>query len=475
MGVEGTEKIYSTFTPRSSRIEGIDRVVFFGLQGFIKEYLIEYFNEQFFNKNKEVVVNDYKRIIENTLGKQSATTEHIEALHDLGYLPIKICALPEGSLVPIRCPMFTIENTHKDFYWLTNFLETLISACVWKPCTSTTIVKQYRDICEEWAERTAETKNFIDFQCHNFSYRGMHSNEDGIVCGAGHMLYFKGSDTIPSIQYLENHYNASVENEIVGVSCYASEHSIQCQYQDDYTYFKNLITKVIPNGLVSIVADGYDYWGVFKNVIPKLKEDIMKRDGKVVIRADSGVPADILCGDPYSNDPLIQKGSVEALWDLFGGTINDKGYKVLDPHIGIIYGEAITPEVLKEIFTRLEVKGFSCENVVVGVGSYGIGHHTRDTFGMAIKATYTIVDGKETFIFKDPKTDTSKMKKSQTGKVAVFESEGKLIWQDHLFQYQKDELAGIDLLQEIFVDGKLLRDQTLQDIRSRANASYCKM
>jgi nicotinamide phosphoribosyltransferase len=286
MGVEGTEKIYSTFTPRSSRIEGIDRVVFFGLQGFIKEYLIEYFNEQFFNKNKEVVVNDYKRIIENTLGKQSATTEHIEALHDLGYLPIKICALPEGSLVPIRCPMFTIENTHKDFYWLTNFLETLISACVWKPCTSTTIVKQYRDICEEWAERTAETKNFIDFQCHNFSYRGMHSNEDGIVCGAGHMLYFKGSDTIPSIQYLENHYNASVENEIVGVSCYASEHSIQCQYQDDYTYFKNLITKVIPNGLVSIVADGYDYWGVFKNVIPKLKEDIMKRDGKVVIRPD---------------------------------------------------------------------------------------------------------------------------------------------------------------------------------------------
>jgi hypothetical protein len=271
-------------------------------------------------------------------------------------------------------------------------------------------------------------------------------------------------------------------SEIVQTACIlAGYRSTYTEFEDNRSVkFNNVHSiSILKNrsyvGGQVITKEYVDYNGRVYCVTVPNGAIVIKRNEQVMISGNSGVPADILCGDPYSNDPLIQKGSVEALWDLFGGTINDKGYKVLDPHIGIIYGEAITPEVLNEIFTRLEVKGFSSENVVVGVGSYGIGHHTRDTFGMAIKATYTIVDGKETFIFKDPKTDTSKMKKSQTGKVAVFESEGKLIWQDHLFQYQKDELAGIDLLQEIFVDGKLLRDQTLQDIRSRANASYCKM
>lgn len=467
MSEKGTEKIYSTFTPRYSRIEGIDSVVFFGLQGFIKEYLIDYFSDNFFNVDKETVIADYKRIITYTLGENCADTSHIEALHDLGYLPIQIKAVKEGTIVPMRVPVFTIENTHKEFYWLTNFLETFISACMWKVITATTITKKYRDICEKWANITADSHAHIQWQCHNFSYRGMSGHEDAVTTGAGQLLYFTGTDTIPSIQYLEQYYNANVETELVGASVLATEHSIQCGYQDDLRYFKRMIEDVAPSGIISIVSDGYDYWNVIGNILPQLKGNIMSRDGKLVIRPDSGDPVKIICGDPISSARLESWGSVEALWNIFGGTINNKGYKVLDSHVGLIYGDAITPERAEEIFKQLEAKGFSSENVVFGVGSYSLGYYTRDTFSFALKATYTVIDGVEKFIFKDPKTDSG-IKKSQKGMVAVVENQdGEVVLVDNLNQVERKELEDIDLLEDVFIDGKLVRDETLSEIRAR--------
>lgn len=547
MSEEGTEKIYSTFTPRGSRIEGIDEVVFFGLQGFIKDYLIDYFNENFFNRKKEDVVKEYKEIITYTLGEDCANSSHIEKLHDLGYLPIKIKALKEGTIVPMRVPVFTIENTHKDFYWLTNFLETLISACVWKPITATTIAKKYRDICEHWADKTADTKDHIQWQCHNFSYRGMSGNEDAITTGAGHLLFFTGTDTIPSIQYLRDYYNADIKKELIAGSVKATEHSIQTQYQDDYKYIKRMITEVAPKGIVSVVSDGYDYWNVIENVIPSLKEEIMRRNGKCVLRPDSGDPVKIICGNvqiidleeesgcktieeckkvvkailkeeieeetphgEYGSDEnsgifkfqgkyykakieiewnrwdkqyyfidetrlkcfeeteltLEQKGSVEALWDIFGGTVNSKNYKVLHPSIGLIYGDSITPERADAILRQLEAKGYSSENIVFGVGSYSLGMHSRDTFMFALKATYTVINGEEKQIFKDPKTDNG-VKKSQKGLVSVIEEDGKIVYIDGLNAKDKENMKVIDLLEDVFEDGKLLRDESLADIRAR--------
>ena len=467
MSEKGTEKIYSTFTPRHSRIEGINEVVFFGLQGFIKDYLIDNFNESFFNIDKEIVVADYKRIIKNSLGENCADTSHIEALHDLGYLPIKIKAVKEGTLIPMKVPVFTIENTKKEFYWLTNFLETLISANMWKVITATTIVKKYRDICEKWAEKTCDSKDHIQWQCHNFSYRGMSGHEDAVTTGAGHLLYFTGSDTIPSIQYLEQYYGANVEKELVSASVLATEHSIQCGYQDDLRYFKRMITEVAPSGIVSIVSDGYDYWNVIGNIVPELKDIIMSRDGKTVLRPDSGSPVKIICGDNEATEELVRKGSVESLWDIFGGTINSKGYKVLDSHVGLIYGDSIDPTNAEEIFKQLETKGFSCENIVYGVGSYSLGYHTRDTFSMALKATYTVIDGKEKFIFKDPKTDIGGIKKSQRGMVAVVNGENGIYLADGLNEMEKDAMSIIDLLEDVFIDGKLVRDESLAEIRAR--------
>lgn len=466
MSEKGTEKIYSTFTPRGSRIAGINSIVFTGLQGFTKDYLIEYFNDNFFNKPKEEVINDYRRTIKYTLGDDCANTEHIEALYDLGYLPIKIKAVKEGMIIPIRIPVFTIENTHKEFYWLTNFLETFISANMWKVITAATISKQYHDICVEWANKTCDNNEHVQWQCHNFSYRGMSGNEDAITTGAAHLLFFTGTDTIPSIQYLEHYYNANIEKELVASSVLATEHSIQTQYQDDYRYYKRMITEVAPSGIVSVVSDGYDYWNVIENVIPSLKQEILNRDGKVVVRPDSGDPIKIICGDENATEELIKKGSVEALWDIFGGTINSKGYKVLDPHIGLIYGDAITPERATEIFRQLEAKGFASSNIVYGVGSYSLGMHSRDTFMFALKATYTIVNGKEIKIFKNPKTDSG-IKKSQKGKVAVIQnSDGMIEYIDDLNETQYRNVKN-NLLEDVFIDGKLIRDEKLSDIRKR--------
>ena len=467
MSEKGTEKIYSTFTPRHSRIEGINEVVFFGLQGFIKDYLIDNFNEYFFDMDKEIVVADYKRIIKNSLGDNCADTSHIEALHDLGYLPIKIKAVKEGTLIPMKVPVFTIENTQKEFYWLTNFLETLISANMWKVITATTIVKKYRDICEKWAEKTCDGKDHIQWQCHNFSYRGMSGHEDAVTTGAGHLLYFTGSDTIPSIQYLEQYYNSNVENELIVSSVLATEHSIQCGYQDDLRYFKRMITEVAPSGIVSIVSDGYDYWNVIGNIVPELKDIIMARDGKVVVRPDTGSPVKIICGDIESTDELIKKGSVEALWDTFGGTINSKGYKVLDSHISIIYGDSISPEIAEETFKQLEAKGFSAENIVYGVGSYSLGYYTRDTFSFALKATYTVIDGEEKFIFKDPKTDIGGIKKSQKGMVIVIDGVGGIYMVDELNSKEREANTKFDMLEDVFIDGKLVRNESLAEIRAR--------
>jgi len=548
MSEKGTQKIYSTFTARGTRIEDIKEVVFFGLQGFIKEYLIEYFNENFFNLPKEKVVASYKRTIKYTLGDSSADSTHIEALHDLGYLPIKIMAVKEGTLIPLRVPPFTVESTNKDFFWLTQFLETLSSANTWKVITATTIVKKYRNICEEWAEKTCDSTAHIQWQCHNFSYRGMSGHEDAYTTGAGHLLYFTGTDTIPAIEYLEQYYNANIETELVGSSVLATEHSIQCGYQDDLRYFKRMITEVAPSGIISIVSDGYDYWNVIDNVLPTLKDTIMSRDGKLVIRPDSGDPVKIICGsvmdieedkdltlenikewykdvsreyfcdncdsDGYIDEKIYycridnklykvdckasitserggysdskyyvvdgvkvyyeeieltieQKGSVEALWDTFGGIVNSKGYKVLDSHIGLIYGDAITTERAEEIFKQLEAKGFSSENIVFGVGSYSLGYYTRDTFMIALKSTYTIIDGEEKFIFKDPKTDTDGIKKSQRGMVAVVNGESGIYLIDGLNEMEKDATSIIDLLEDVFIDGMLYRDESLAEIRAR--------
>lgn len=454
---KGIQKVYSTWTPRTSRIPGIDKVVAFGFQAFLHDYQ-RMFQDLFFDKPWNEIENEYKRIVKNTLGDPNPDTSHIEYLHDLGYLPLKIQAIPEGTLVPIRVPMLTIENTDPNCFWLTNYLETLMSCSLWQASTSATIANAYRVLLERYATETAGNIDFVQFQGHDFSMRGMSSLQSAISSGEGHLLSFVGTDTIPAIQALEAHYYADVTKELVGTSIPATEHSVQCAYADDDEYFRRMVTEVYPSGFVSIVSDGYDFWDVINRVLPSLKEAIMAREGKVVIRPDSGDPVKIVCGDPDGKTEAERKGAIECLWDLFGGTVNAQGYKELDPHIGLIYGDAITLTRCEQICEQLKQKGFASTNVVYGIGSYTYQYNTRDTFGFTIKSSLCVVDGQEKEIFKDPKTDNG-IKKSLKGRVSVVEENGKLVAKD-----QQPE-GSPTLMNTIFENGLMFNPRTLSEVR----------
>lgn len=460
-----TETVYSTWTPRSSKyFPRTDKVIAFGFQGFIQKYLIDYFNENFFRRNKTNVINEYKRIVKFTLGVDNPGTKHIEELHDLGYLPLEIKALREGTCVPMRVPMLTIRNTDKKFFWLTNYFETLLSVELWKPCTSATIANEYRKILENYAKSTSSKLDFVQFQAHDFSMRGMSCVESAAISGAAHLTSFVGTDTIPAIIYLEKYYGANIEEELVGTSIPATEHSVMCAGGDgdgEFATYKRLITEVYPDGFISIVSDTWNLWECIDKIIRPLKDAILRRDGRVVLRPDSGDPVKILCGDCSSKTGSISKGVVELLWDIFGGVVNHKGYKELDSHIGVIYGDAITIDRCEEICARLKENGFASTNVVFGIGSYTYQYNTRDTFGFALKATVCVIDGEEKQIYKNPVTDDG-IKKSNRGAIVVqTDNANKLICKDGLSLTNNEN----DSLKTIFYDGLLLNVTTLEKIR----------
>lgn len=459
---EGTELIYSNFTARSSRIPGVNSVVIFGVQYFIKDYLIRRFNEGFFSKPKEEVIRRYKRRIDFSLGKDTVPTDHLEALHDLGYLPIEIKALPEGSICPLRVPLLTIKNTLPEFFWLTNFLETILSNVLWHPITSATIAFEYRKILNKYAAETSDIPEFVQWQGHDFSMRGHSSFESSLVSGGAHLLSFTGTDTIPSIDWLEHFYGADCEQEIIGGSVPATEHSVMCMggSETERETYERLITQVYPKGIISIVSDTWNYWKVLDELIRGLKDKILARDGKVVIRPDSGDPVKIVCGDPDAPKGSLEwKGTIEILWEIFGGEINSKGFKQLDHHIGVIYGDGITLQRCNDICSRLKEKGFASTNMVYGIGSYTYQYVTRDTFGFAVKSTYGIIKGEPRQIFKDPITDDG-VKRSAKGLLRVNSDYT-------LSQCVSPEEEREGLLETVFLNGQLTKEFSLKEIRER--------
>ncbi len=469
-----TTMVYSNLTARSSRT-GINKVVAFGFQYFVEEYLIRQFKETFFDRPKDEVLAEYQRRVDNYLGPGAVTIGHIAALHDMQYLPLQIKAIPEGTSVPLRVPMLTIRNTIPEFFWLTNMLETLMSSVVWHPCTSATTALQYRKTFERYAKLTGGPKDFVPWQGHDFSFRGLTGPETAALSGAAHLLSFTGTDTVPAIDLLEEYYGADSDKELVGGSVPATEHSVMCMgmQDDERATFKRLLTETYPAGPLSVVSDTWDFWKVLTEYLPSLKAEVMARDGKLIVRPDSGDPVKIICGDgglSHASDGTLRaeyQGAIEVLWNTFGGKVNTTGFKELDPHIGLIYGEAITLERQEEILSRLNAKGFASTNVVFGIGSYTYQYVTRDTYGFAIKSTFgaTLSRG-DLPIFKDPATDSG-LKKSAKGLLRVDRDDnGELIvLEDVSWQ---DEQGGE--LQVIFEDGLTCNRQSLKQIRARIEA-----
>lgn len=547
---QGTEFVYSNFTPRTDRLAKLlpdfdHKVVFFGLQGVIQWLLIDNWNAEFFGKPKQEVVAKFKRRMDGALGVGAVSTDHIEALHDLGYLPLHIKALPEGSRVNIRVPVFTVVNTDSRFYWLTNYVETMLSAECWKSITTATIAYEYRRLLQDYAERTGSPKEFVQWQGHDFSMRGMSGLHDAAKSGAGHLLSFTGTDTIAAIDYLEDYYDAA--DEFVGGSVPATEHSVMCMggVEDEIETFRRLIQDLYPSGVVSIVSDTWDFWKVVTEYATTLKPIIEARQpdvlglAKVVFRPDSGNPVEILCGSAVIEDIQVntieearnwaldsledrvcfstphgehgadkaeghfrfngqvflakasiewnrhdnrfyyidgaslvsfepveltpaEKGAVECLWEVFGGTVTATGHRLLSPCVGLIYGDAITLDRAHQILEGLHKKGFASGNIVFGVGSYTYQHVTRDTFGHAYKATWGVVNGESRELFKDPVTDSG-AKKSAKGLLRVERVEGDFILHDQ----QTLEQANSGELRTVFHNGSAESVEKLSTIRAR--------
>jgi nicotinamide phosphoribosyltransferase len=477
---DGTTKVYSNFTPRSmshfnvpEQYKADKKIVWFGLQGFLHE-LNQVWKETFFDIDVDTVCSEFSAFVAPFCGPNGFDVTRLRELHAIGYLPLEIKALPEGARVPIGVPVFTITNTADTAFWLPNYLETWLSTEMWKTTTSATMARVYRKIIDEYADLTGGNKEFVAFQGHDFSMRGMSGIIDGGKSGAGHLLSFAGTDVLSAVHYINEYYHG--KSTFVGCSVPASEHSVMSTEtkEEELEVFRRLI-KMYPSGVVSLVSDTYDFFQVVTKFATILKDDILNRVpdsmglAKVVFRPDSGDPVKIICGNPDAPvDSPEYKGAVECLWDIFGGTVNDKGYKTLNPRVGLIYGDSITVERCEEILKQLAAKGFASDNIVFGIGSYTYQHQTRDTLGFAMKATYRETNGKGVAIFKDPKTDSG-TKKSAKGLLCVHKSplSGDYILVDQVSVEgeQKGELK------TVYLNGNILVDDSFEVIRARLTQS----
>ena len=456
-------KSVSYFTPRMSRVKRWDKVVMFGLQGFIKTYLIDYFNEEFFNRPFDEVIAEYKRIMDATLGKDAYKIEKVENLHRLGYLPIEIVALPEGTLVPMHVPMFGITNTHPEFAWLPQSIESLISAEMWHPMLAATVGYTYREIVNKYYDLTCDDNIPRARALGAFDFRGEECLQSAEKAGAGWCLSFLNTATVPTIPYLEANYNCDCTKEPVAFGSPSTEHSVMCSNYavdgDEITLLRRLLTEIYPNTSFSAVLDSYDYWNVIENILPQLRDEIMAHNGCMLMRGDSGDCVEVVTQ------------TVFKLWDIFGGTVNNKGYKVLDPHVKAIYGDSITIQRCEQIYQILMENGFACSNVALGVGSFSfqcieedgiLKPFTRDTFSSCIKATYCEIDGEPYPIFKNPKDGG--FKKSQKGCCVVYTNNNTLCYSDEL---SWNEACVGNMLKTVFKDGTLVKEQSLVEIRDR--------
>ncbi len=545
---EKTENIYANFTARSnSRAKTIvpfinDEIVWVGISAELQA-LKNDFEVNFFDKDKHEVIAKYNRRMDSYLGPDSVDTSHIAALHDLGYLPIAVWALPEGSIVPCKVPVLTIESTNSEFAWIVNYIETILSANLWQMQTSATTAFQYRCLLEYYAEVTGSPKDFVLWQGHDFSFRGMPGVEAAARSGFGHLTSFLGTDTLPAIDYVEQYYPNGM-NTYIGGSVPASEHSVAStnilfleekykhkanpKLEAEKEFFNKYITKIYPSGVVSYVSDTYDFWSVLTEVAVANKEAILSRTpnhlglAKVVFRPDSGDPELIITGYDLmgefddSNDfywahdftlqkdkfmavkigdkyyqvrrneglglrPALSKeltkaevdGAVQTLWNIFGGTTNDKGYKTLNERVGLIYGDSITLDRAKTILSRLKDKGFASCNVVFGIGSFTYQYNTRDTHGFAMKTTYAMVDGREIMVYKDPKTDDG-TKKSAVGRLLVTRNEdGKFVLRDGLDMNEDGLFNNENELKLVQYQTEVIRTD-FADIRNRIDQEVAK-
>ena len=558
----GITHFTSYLTPRGSRFKNIDKMVVFGVANFVNEILYKDFNENFFGKHWLDIYEDLIEVLHDGLHYSLPTIKEtelkIKKLHELGYLPIELNGLPEGTLCPMGVPAIEIRSTHSDFAWVAQSIESILSCEFWHPAISATMALEYKKIAKAAYDKTVDDDiSHMTAMC-DFSMRGQESYTSSVASGAAFLTSFYNCSTIESRRYIRENYNDTKPERVNGLT--STEHSVMCSDYaicgDERETFRRLLTEVYPDTSFAAVSDSYDFWNVVTNILPSLREEIEAHNGFIGIRHDSDEPVHalcgiksinlnkILCGEPEVNNfedfeslvyeivnddlhfdeveevyfeykfkditykgvfdiiPYVEsydhkgrewiayettflreertpedKGMVESLYELFGGYTNSKGYKVMNPKLKAVYGESITIPRAKEIYKRLEEKGFAANNVSLGVGSFSmecleedgvLKPFTRDSFSIAVKATYCIYNDngeeKEIFIYKDPKGCSAK--KSLKGLCRVAEGYDEIKVLQGLSQQQYDSLEPVSLFVNYFKDGNVNK-YSFKDIRNR--------
>lgn len=450
----GTTKVYSYLLARSDK--KMPSTLFYGLQYYLKMLEV---------KPTQAMMDeflDYRKAILGTDAPQDVK-DRLDALVKLGHFPLRIKAVREGSNIPVRNVLMTIENTVPGFHWVVGFFESLLLK-VWNTCTVASYSKKLQQLCKKYADETCDNEGHLPFQVHDFGYRGCSSEETAAVSGSAHLINFLGTDTVTAIKLVRETYGAT---EPVGLSVPATEHSVMCAYgQENELQAFERILDLNPKGIVSIVSDTYDLWNVLTNFATKLKSRILDRDGRVVFRPDSGDPPKIICGDPDAGTGSDEwLGALQLLDRTFGHTVNSKGFRVINPKVGLIYGDGMFFERFDRTLGLMKEMGYASSNLVIGVGGLLLQQHNRDDQGFAIKATFAEVDGVTRELMKDPVTDTKK--KSHKGLLALYkDARGRYYTKDRC---TADE-EGTSLLEEVFLNGKITRKTTFDEIRKLARA-----
>ena len=439
----GTTGVYSYIESRGGRY---DRTVFFGLQAFIKEYLLKPITQQDIDLADEIITA-------HGLPFNREGWQYILDVHG-GYLPVVINAVPEGTVVPVKNVLATIENTDPKCFWLTTWLETSLLRAIWYPTTVSTQSWHIKQLIKDYLEKTGDP-SLIDFKLHDFGARGVSSLESAGIGGASHLVNFMGTDTISGILFAREYYNAGV----AGFSIPAAEHSTITSWSREHEVdaYRNMLTQFAkPGSVVAVVSDSYDIYNAVEKLWgEELRQQVIDSGATVVIRPDSGDPV------------VVNRKLVEILGNKFGYTVNSKGFRVLN-NVRLIQGDGVCERTVQSILGAFMAHGWSADNIAFGMGGGLLQQLDRDTQNFALKCSSACINNTWVDVQKDPITDTGK--KSKKGRVALWESGGE--YQSSVAQPKGWTDQGLEwkpVLQKVFENGNLYNEISFSDVRANAN------
>lgn len=428
-----TEAVFSYIESRGGRYP---KTLFFGLQAFIEEYLTKPITMEDIDEAEELILAHGEPF--NRAGWEYILNEY------LGYLPVAIHALPEGTLAPTGTALVTIQNTDPNCYWLPSFLETTLLRAVWYPTTVATNSYYARQLILEALEMTGDP-SLIDFKLHDFGARGVSSGESAGIGAAAHLVNFKGTDTVEGLLFARKFYGT----KMAGFSVPAMEHSTVTSWgrENEVKAYRNMVKQNgKPGGIISCVSDSYDIYEACRLWGTELKQDVLDSGATLVVRPDSGDPVTVVLE------------CLDILSKHFGFERNSKGYKVLN-NVRVLQGDGIDYDTIKNILGHAADADYSADNLVFGQGGGLLQIVNRDDQKFAMKCSAALVDGMWIDVYKDPITDPGKT--SKKGRL-------KTILDDGVITTVRNEEPGNSLLEMVFLDGEVTRFQSFDRIREIA-------